>query len=91
MWVENGLIQRLIEAHAVERHQNDIAFTKSFRKFVARQRGKITKEQTLEDWRLILGAYDYRLVNLTADEAGATMVLLEFFADNAKTAIPDGR
>ncbi|WP_148700807.1 hypothetical protein [Candidatus Nitrososphaera evergladensis] len=93
MWVENGLIQKLIEAHAVEKYQTDIAFTKTFQRFVARQRAKITKEQTLEDWRLILGAYDYKLVNLTADEAGATMVLLEFFADNTKkkTAIPDGR
>lgn len=80
-----------MEAHAIERIQTDIVFTKPFQKFVARQRNKITKEQTLEEWRLILGSFDCSLVNLTADEAGATMVLLEFYADNStkKTAISD--
>lgn len=93
LWVENGLIRKLLEAHAVERHHTDIAFTSAFQRFVAQERGKITKEQTLEDWWLILSAFDCKLVNLTVDEAGATMVLLEFFADNArkKAAIPDGR
>jgi hypothetical protein len=80
-----------MQAQAVERQQNDIAFTKSFQRFIARQRGKITREQTLEGWRLALGAYDCALVDLTADEAGATMILLDFFEDNTKAAIPDGR
>ncbi|HVX01814.1 MAG TPA: hypothetical protein VHA09_01535 [Nitrososphaera sp.] len=92
MWVENGLIQKLVEAHAVERQQADIAFTRPFQRFVAKERSKITKEQTLDDWWLILSAFDCKLVSLTVDQAGATMVLLEFFADNAKKiAIPDGR
>lgn len=91
LWVENGLIQKLMQAHAIERCQNDIVFTSQFQRFVTRQRGRITKEQTLEEWRLVLGAYDCKLMTLTPDEAGATMVLLEFFADNARTAVPDGR
>ncbi len=91
LWVESGLIRKLMQAQAVERHQNDIAFTKPFQKFIAQQRGRIPKDQTLEGWRLVLAAYDCVLANLTADEAGATMILLEFFADNTKAAIPDGR
>jgi hypothetical protein len=80
-----------MQAHAVERHQNDIAFTRPFQRFVSKERGRMSKEQTLEEWRLILGAYDCKLMSLTPDEAGATMVLLEYFADNATTAVPDGR
>jgi hypothetical protein len=90
-WIANGLIQKLIEARAVELHDDGIAFAKPFRDFVTKRRGIIFRTRTLEQWRLDLGDYNCTLLNLTASEAGATMILLEYSRNNKKIAISDGR
>ncbi len=90
-WIANGLIQKLIEAGAVELHDDGIAFAKSFSDFVTKRRGIIFRTRTLEQWRIYLGDYNCTLLNLTASEAGATMILLEYSRNNKKMTVSDGR
>jgi hypothetical protein len=81
-WIENGLVQKLIDAHAAERREDGIYFAEPFRRFVSRKRGIIFREKTIEEWRLALGIFNPTLLNLTVKEAGATMILLEFARNN---------
>jgi hypothetical protein len=92
LWVENGLIHKLIAARVVEKRDEDIGFTLQFRKFMNRHlQRKRTRPQTLEESHAALVDYNPVLENLSADEIGATMVLLEFYFDNTNAAVPDGR
>ncbi|MEO9364140.1 MAG: hypothetical protein ABI348_09590 [Nitrososphaera sp.] len=92
MWDINGLIDKLLEVRAVEKQRKGITFTVSFRRFlVCSLRGNLTKAETLEEWRFILADYNYSLVSLSAEEIGATVVLLDYYFQNVKTAAPDGR
>lgn len=92
MWDINGLIDKLHEVHAVEKHKKDVTFTVSFRRFlVCSLRGNMTKAETLEGWRFILADYHYSLVALSAEEIGATVVLLDYYFQHVKTTVPDGR
>ncbi|AIF83340.1 hypothetical protein NTE_01271 [Candidatus Nitrososphaera evergladensis SR1] len=92
MWDINGLIDKLLEVHAVEKQQKGVTFTVSFRRFlVCSLRGNQTKAETLEGWRFILADYHYSLVTLSAEEIGATVVLLDYYFQHLKAAAPDGR
>ena len=85
-------MDKLLEVHAIERQKKDVTFTVSFRKFlVCSLRGDHAKAQTLEGWRFILADYHYSLVALTAEEIGATVVLLDYYFQHLKMACPDGR
>ncbi|HVX02068.1 MAG TPA: hypothetical protein VHA09_02845 [Nitrososphaera sp.] len=92
MWDINGLIEKLLEVHAVEKQKKGITFTMSFRSFlVCRLRRNMTKAETLEGWRFMLADYHYSLVTLTSEEIGATVVLLDYYFQHQKAAVPDGR
>jgi hypothetical protein len=87
MWEINGLIDKLQQVRAVEKHKKDIIFTMSFRKFlVCSLRGDLTRAETLEGWRIMLAEFHYSLVALSAEEIGATVVLLDYYFQNVKTA-----
>lgn len=92
MWDINGLIDKLLQVHAVEKEKKGVTFTMSFRSFlVCSLRGNLTKAETLEGWRFMLADYHYSLVALSAEEIGATVVLLDYYFQHQKAAIPDDR
>ncbi|AIC17265.1 hypothetical protein NVIE_029880 [Nitrososphaera viennensis EN76] len=92
MWDINGLINKLLEVNAVEKRKKGITFTVSFRSFLmCNLRGNLTKAETLEGWRFILSDYHYSLITLSAEEIGATVVLLDYYFQHVKTVAPDGR
>lgn len=47
-------------------------------------RGNMTIAESLEGWRLMLAQFHYSLSALTAEEIGATVVLLDYYFQNIK-------
>jgi hypothetical protein len=91
LWNINGLIDKLVEVNAVEKCKKGLIFTISFRRFlVCRLRADVGSTETLEGWRIILSDYHYSLISLTSEEIGATVVLLDYYFQQAKMAPPAG-
>jgi hypothetical protein len=90
LWNINGLIEKLVQVDAVEKKRNrGLAFSVSFRKFiVCRLRDGSINVRTLEGWRIIFASYHYSLISLSAEEVGATVVLLEYYFQNSKQIAP---
>jgi hypothetical protein len=85
IWDINGLIDKLQQVDAVEKRKRGITFTASFRSFLMRSlRGNMTRAETLEGWRIMLAQFHYSLSALTAEEIGATVVLLDYYFQNIK-------
>ncbi len=91
LWVENGLINKLIQNGVAEKHQDSIRFTKSFYKFVMKRLHGEMEMQTPEECRRLLCEYGEGLEMISYDQACATMVIFDFYYDQLEAAIPDGR
>lgn len=91
LWVENGLINILIENRVAEKHDDSIRFTKSFYKFVMKRLHGEMAMQTPEECRRILCEYNRGLETISYDQACAAMVIFGFYFDQLEASVPDGR
>jgi hypothetical protein len=90
-WIENGLIDKLILAGAVQVDRNEILFTLSFSRFFLKRLDRnIGKVQTIEYYRRMLADFHSKLGNLSDGEIGATVALANYYFDHYKPPHPTG-
>lgn len=88
----NGLIGKLMDARAVEKRDGELTFTNSFGGYLLCSISyNSAKAGTIQGWREILADFESSLVNLSADEIEATVMLLDYYMNHPATAAVDGR
>lgn len=91
LWVENGLVNKLVANQVAEKQWNNITFTKSFSAFVIECINNRVPMHTLEQCRKVFCRYDRGLGRMTNNEVRAIMVLLGFYLDRLEKRVPHGR
>lgn len=91
LWVQNGLVDKLVAAKVAERQWNNVVFTKSFGLFILRCMNKQVPMRTLEECRKLMCHYDSDLSALTDGEVRAIIVLLGFYLDHSESNISAAR
>ncbi len=91
MWIENGLINKLLAYRVVERNGNDIVFTKAFSLFMVGCINRQAQLKTISECRSAMRRYDSALRYLSDDEVRAVMVLLGFYIEHMDKPLPSAR
>jgi hypothetical protein len=91
MWVENGLIEKLVANEVAEKQGNDIVFTKPFSVFMIDSVNHQTSLKTIDECRNVMRRYNSALRYLSDHEVRAAMVLLGFYIEHMDKRIPAGR
>lgn len=91
MWIENGLINKLLAIRVVERNGNDVVFTKAFSLFMIGCINRQVKLKTISECRSAMRRYDSALRYLSDDEVRAVMVLLGFYIEHMDKPVPGAR
>lgn len=78
----SGLIQKLIAASIVEKHQDRLAFTFSFDSYLAwhTEHNKVSAG-SLEDWAEMLRGFSHSLSSLSQEQVAAFIVLLQYASE----------
>lgn len=85
--VVDSLITKLIEAGAVQKSRNELAFTNSFRRYLVAIIGNYPKSVSVQNWRLMLGGYDPSLETLSMEEIHIVLSLLYYNLNNTASPI----
>jgi len=87
-----GLVDKLLEANAVEKTETGLVFTPAFGRFLLWCiGGNMARAATIEGWRSILSDYDQSLGSLSANEVAALIRLLEYSVNRPDTSIQGSR
>lgn len=77
--VVDGLIKKLMQAAAVEKHGKELAFSNSFRSYLVEcVDGDPARLSSLQSWRVMLGKYDPSLALLSIQEVHVILSLLNY-------------
>ena len=86
--VVDNLITKLIDAGAVQKSRNELAFTNSFQRYlVATIRNDPAENVSLKSWREILGRYDPSLETVSIQEMHVILSLLYYNLKNTTSTI----
>ena len=88
----NGLISKLIDAHAVEKRRRELTFTSSFGGYLLWSiSSNSVKAGTIQGWREILSNFDSSLANLSELEIEATIILSDYYMNHPIFTLSDER
>jgi hypothetical protein len=80
----NGLISKLMDAHAVEKRIGELTFTNSFGGYLLCSIScNSIKAGTIQGWREILGDFEPSLASLSEAEIEATVILLDYYMNHS--------
>lgn len=87
-----GLVDKLLEANAVEKTESGPIFTPALGRFLLWCiGGNMARATTIEGWRSILSDYDQSLGSLSANEVASLIRLLEYSVNSPDKSIEDGQ
>lgn len=88
--VVESLITKLIKAGAVQKRQNELAFTNSFGRYLVACLGNYpVKSASVKTWREMLGKYDPSLETLSIEEIHVVLSLLYYNLNKTRTSLID--
>jgi hypothetical protein len=86
----NGLVRKLLKAHAVQMGKEKIVFNARFTKVLFGAVGE-NGQKTTENWRSILSGHHPSLAGLSNEEISAVLALFIYSTVHSKTASADIR